>query len=156
MEWANGTTNSYRMGKEDKYDLTLASPPSPSGTESDSEEVADPGAQIVKDNQLIKLLRSGSINFLRSLSISGGLAKECLNNSTVHGLSSLFCSVLNSGNQDWCNLTLVRSIAISTKMCKALSIKPWINMLLGFISEDGNEGNTVNLPKQVSIGVFKG
>lgn len=43
VEWANGCTNSYRMGKEDKYDLTLASPLSPSTTDSDSEETTDTG-----------------------------------------------------------------------------------------------------------------
>lgn len=151
VEWANGTTNSYRMGKEDKYDLTLASPPSPSNTDSDTEEVTDAGSQIVKDNQLIKLLRCASINFLRALAISGGLAKDSLHESTTHGLSSLFCSILNTGSQDWCNLTLVRSVAQSSRMCRALSTKSWVNMLLGFISENGSpSGNMVNLPKQVS------
>lgn len=38
VEWANGTTNSYRMGIEGKYDLTLASPPSPVTSESETEE----------------------------------------------------------------------------------------------------------------------
>lgn len=36
VEWANGTTNSYRMGVEGKYDLTLAAPPSPVSSESDT------------------------------------------------------------------------------------------------------------------------
>lgn len=38
VEWANGTTNSYRMGMEGKYDLTLASPPSPVVSETETEE----------------------------------------------------------------------------------------------------------------------
>lgn len=42
MQWDNGSTNSYRMGKEGKYDLKLAEPPTPpeSESESDSEEEA--------------------------------------------------------------------------------------------------------------------
>lgn len=43
VEWANGTTNSYRMGKEGKYDLTLASPPSPVVSDTDSDEVSESG-----------------------------------------------------------------------------------------------------------------
>lgn len=43
VEWANGTTNSYRMGKEGMYDLTLASPPSPVTSENDSDELTDAG-----------------------------------------------------------------------------------------------------------------
>lgn len=43
VEWANGTTNSYRMGKEGKYDLTLASPPSPVTSETDTEEPSEGG-----------------------------------------------------------------------------------------------------------------
>lgn len=43
VEWANGTTNSYRMGKEGKYDLTLASPPSPVTSDTDTEETSEQG-----------------------------------------------------------------------------------------------------------------
>lgn len=43
VEWGNGTTNSYRMGIEGKYDLGLASPPSPVSTETEIEETADRG-----------------------------------------------------------------------------------------------------------------
>ncbi|KAK9747381.1 Regulator of chromosome condensation (RCC1) repeat [Popillia japonica] len=164
VEWANGTTNSYRMGKEGMYDLTLASPPSPVTSENDSDELTDAGSHIIKDNQLIKLLRDShiikdnqlikllrdsSINFLRNIAISGGLAKDNLNETTVHGLSSLFCSMLTSGNQEWCNLTLVRSISQSQQMCRAISNKPWVSMLLSFLSPPSEAGNVVNLPKQI-------
>lgn len=32
VQWYNGATNSYRMGREDKYDLKLAHPATPSMT----------------------------------------------------------------------------------------------------------------------------
>lgn len=32
VQWENGTTNSYRMGKEGKYDLKLVEPPTPVDT----------------------------------------------------------------------------------------------------------------------------
>jgi hypothetical protein len=37
VQWDNGSTNSYRMGKEDKYDLKLADPPTPAETDTDSD-----------------------------------------------------------------------------------------------------------------------
>ncbi|CAH0559020.1 unnamed protein product [Brassicogethes aeneus] len=150
VEWTNGTTNSYRMGIEGKYDLTLASPPSPVTSDTETEETSDHASQLIKDNQLIKLLRNSSINFLRILAISAGVSKGNLHQTTVHGISSLFCSTLTFGNSEWCNLTLVRSIAQNQQLCLAFSTKPWINMLLEFLSVNSpSSGNEVNLPKQI-------
>lgn len=40
VQWDTGSTNSYRMGKEGKYDLKLAEPPQmPDNDEDDDEEV---------------------------------------------------------------------------------------------------------------------
>jgi E3 ubiquitin-protein ligase HERC2 len=145
VEWANGTTNSYRMGIEGKYDLALAAPPSPVTTVNDNDDSND------QNCQLIKLLRWGSINFLRNISISAGLAQENLHQTTIHGLSSLYCSTLNAAStSEWCNLTLVRSVAQTPQLCRAFSTKPWINMLLGFLSALSSVGgNELNLPKQI-------
>ena len=41
--WDNGTTNSYRMGKEGKYDLQLVDMTVPSQKESDSDTEEDEG-----------------------------------------------------------------------------------------------------------------
>ena len=46
VQWDNGSTNSYRMGKEGKYDLKLADPPPMTETESDSESEAVSEDQI--------------------------------------------------------------------------------------------------------------
>ncbi|KAL1491483.1 hypothetical protein ABEB36_012074 [Hypothenemus hampei] len=152
VEWANGTTNSYRMGIEGKYDLTLASPPSPVSSESETtEESCERSSHLVKDNQLIKLLKDASINFLRNLTISAGLATgDSLHSTSLHGLSSLFCSVLSTSNSEWCDLTLVRAVCQTDQLCKAFSTKPWMNMLLGFLTPPNNSGgNEFNLPKQI-------
>lgn len=150
VEWTNGTTNSYRMGKEGKYDLTLASPPSPVTSDTDTEEVSEGSSNCGKENQLITLLRDASVNFLRNISISSGLAGNTLQPSTIRGISSLFCNMLNTANQDWCNLTLTKSIVRSNDMCMAFSSRPWVNMLLDFVSGNINAGgNIVNLPKQI-------
>ncbi|KAL3277032.1 hypothetical protein HHI36_012394 [Cryptolaemus montrouzieri] len=149
VEWGNGTTNSYRMGIEGKYDLSLACPPSPVTSETETEETSEKGSQLVKDNQLIKLIRTSSINFLRNIAISAGLSSENLHSTTMHGLSSLFCSTLNSYRQEWCSLTLVRSIAQTSQLCRAFSTKPWINMLLGLLTAGIKGGNEHNLPNQI-------
>lgn len=108
--------------------------------------------QLSKDNQFIKLLRDACINFLRVIGASGGLAKDDLHATTVHGLSSLFCNTVRSGNQDWCNLNLVRSVAQSQQLCRSFSTKPWVDMLLNFISPIAVVGgNEMNLPKQASF-----
>lgn len=108
-----------------------------------------------KDNQIIKLLRDESINFLRVLSASAGLVKDELHKTTVHGLSSLFCNTIRSGNQDWCNLNLVRCVAQTQQLCRAFSTKPWIDMLLNFVCPiTVVGGNEMNLPKQVNLIAF--
>ncbi|CAH1128754.1 unnamed protein product [Ceutorhynchus assimilis] len=151
VEWSNGTTNSYRMGVEGKYDLTLTSPPSPVSSESETaDESCERSSQIVRDNQLIKLLRDASINFMRNLTISAGLSCNNLHSTSFHGLSSLFCSVLNSNNSEWCTLTLIRTICHTQQLCRAFSTKPWMNMLLGFLTPPSIAGgNEFNLPKQI-------
>lgn len=107
-------------------------------------------SQLVKDNQLIKLLRDSSVNLLRNIALSAGLCKDNLHRSTVHGLSSLFCTSLNSSSSEWCNLTLVRSICQTHQLSRAFSTKPWTNMLLGYLAPPSAVGgNDVNLPKQV-------
>lgn len=108
------------------------------------------GSQIIKDNQLIKLLHDASINFLRNIAISAGLSKSNLHVNTLHGLSSLFCSTINSNFSEWSNLTLVRSICQTQQLCRAFSTKPWIKLLLEFLSlSESGEGKELNLPKQV-------
>ncbi|XP_066141939.1 E3 ubiquitin-protein ligase HERC2 isoform X1 [Euwallacea fornicatus] len=151
VEWANGTTNSYRMGVEGKYDLTLAALPSPVTSECETtEESCERSSHLVRDNQLIKLLRDASINFLRNIAISAGFSQENLHSTSLHGLSSLFCSVLNSNNPDWCNLTLIRMVCQTQQLCQAFSTKPWINMLLGSLTPPScSGGNELNLPKQI-------
>lgn len=40
VQWDSGSTNSYRMGKEGKYDLKLAEPPEiPDNDEDDDEDL---------------------------------------------------------------------------------------------------------------------
>ncbi len=46
VQWDTGSTNSYRMGKEDKYDLKLAEVPSFHDNEDDDDEEEEPGNRL--------------------------------------------------------------------------------------------------------------
>lgn len=70
VQWDNGSTNSYRMGKEGKYDLKLADPPPMTETDSDSESEVQ--SEAVTDLQMAsetltpsKLIRSAVIFFMK-------------------------------------------------------------------------------------------
>lgn len=109
-------------------------------------------SHIISDNQLIKLLHGASINFLRNIAISAGLSKSNLHANTLHGFSSLFCSTINANFSEWSNLTLVRSICRTQQLCQAFSTKPWIKLLLEFLSvPEIGEKKELNIPKQVIL-----
>ena len=74
VQWDNGSTNSYRMGKEGKYDLKLADPPPMTETDSDSESEVQ--SEAVTDLHTAsetltpsKLIRSAVIFFYEIIKI---------------------------------------------------------------------------------------
>lgn len=110
------------------------------------------GVQQTKDNQLIGILKESCTNFLQIVAVSSGLIKNNLHPSSMHSLSSLLCSELKKRNREWCDLTLVRSIAQTQQIRRAFSTKPWVDALLGFILPLGEpEFCEVDLPKQVIV-----
>lgn len=50
VQWDTGSTNSYRMGKEGKYDLKLAEPPPIPDNEEEEEEEDESGTQHRNNN----------------------------------------------------------------------------------------------------------
>lgn len=83
------------------------------------------------------------------------MTKNNLHHTSMHSLSSLFCSELKKQNRDWCDLTLVRSIAQTQQIRRAFSTKPWIDVLLGFLLPTNNtDCSEINLPKQVLLYSF--
>ncbi len=82
VQWDNGSTNSYRMGKEGKYDLRLAEPPRASESETDSDTEEDDAmtttpagdvGEVLQQPQLAKLLKASCLQLLRFLTISFSL-----------------------------------------------------------------------------------
>ena len=79
VQWDNGSTNSYRMGKEGKYDLKLADPPPMTETDSDSESEVQ--SEAVTDLHTAsetltpsKLIRSAVIFFYEIIKINDFLS----------------------------------------------------------------------------------
>ena len=60
VQWDNGSTNSYRMGKEGRYDLKLADVPQPVSSDDEDDE-----------DDLSKLGKPGGVTG-RGVKVSGG------------------------------------------------------------------------------------
>ena len=104
VQWDNGSTNSYRMGKEGKYDLKLADPPPMTETDSDSEsevqsEVVTDLATGLETLTPSKLIRSAVIQLLKYVSIVVGLEAEHVSMPAALNFSSCLRSIIEKGQQ---------------------------------------------------------
>ena len=114
VQWDNGSTNSYRMGKEGKYDLRLADPPqiTESDTETESEDedvVANVAASEVvaapESSPTVpsKMIRSASVRFLRYFSILFGLNAANLQKEGSLNFSLFLRELIESGFRGFCS-----------------------------------------------------
>lgn len=77
IQWDTGCTNSYRMGKEGKYDLQLAGPPPlPESSDEDEEETIRGSLQTWQ----IFILNGILIDFFQYLGFKQGLTKILITN----------------------------------------------------------------------------
>ncbi|KFM56574.1 E3 ubiquitin-protein ligase HERC2, partial [Stegodyphus mimosarum] len=157
VQWDTGSTNSYRMGKEGKYDLKLADPlPVPQkDTLSDSED-DDTISDVSKSHQPASLLHNSCLLLMKSLSIYIGLYADCIPNQAINALSGLLRSILSTVygeaqtkcstaslalpewlsselHHEWASFSFIRAIACSSVMCSSLSTQSWINLLMKII-----------------------
>ncbi|GIY59956.1 e3 ubiquitin-protein ligase HERC2, partial [Caerostris darwini] len=152
VQWETGSTNSYRMGKEGKYDLKLADPlPLPQqDTLSDSED-DDTLMELPQVCQPINLLHDSCLLLLKNLSLYMGLYADNVPKPAINSLSGLLRSILNTvygdtqivknsanwlaleQHKEWASLSFMRAIACSSAMCQALSTPSWINLLIKII-----------------------
>ncbi|XP_026277054.2 E3 ubiquitin-protein ligase HERC2 [Frankliniella occidentalis] len=93
VQWDSGSTNSYRMGKEGKYDLRLLlEPPSPAESEHDSDS-QDDTAKTARGRsgelEMVMLLRQASLTLLRTLALRSGLEADHMQESAVRTLGGM-------------------------------------------------------------------
>ncbi len=133
VQWDNGSTNSYRMGKEGKYDLKLAEPPRASESESDSDTEDDDAQSTLAGADAVgaggvaggesgspalqppKLLKEASLQLLRLLTGSFGLHADRVQPHLARGFSHFLRDLVTRGSYlSTPNLT-ARGDALSTE-----------------------------------------
>uniref|UniRef100_A0A8I5NTH4 E3 ubiquitin-protein ligase HERC2 n=3 Tax=Papio anubis TaxID=9555 RepID=A0A8I5NTH4_PAPAN len=148
VQWDTGSTNSYRMGKEGKYDLKLAELPAaaqPSAEDSDTEDDSE-AEQTERNIHPTAMMFTSTINLLQTLCLSAGVHAEIMQSEATKTLCGLLRMLVESGTTDktsspnrlvcreqhrsWCTLGFVRSIALTPQVCGALSSPQWITLLM--------------------------
>lgn len=163
VQWDNGATNSYRMGKEGKYDLKLAEPPAPPESDSDSDSPVDTNKSVEGSTREIHpttYLKSASTNLLKILLLSCGNNAEGIQKSAITIMASILRGIISAGNktdssigtqlarehhESWATLGLLKTIANSQTLCRALSTSAWVDFLLDLIADKSEP----NLCKQI-------
>uniref|UniRef100_A0A1A8PRE6 E3 ubiquitin-protein ligase HERC2 n=3 Tax=Nothobranchius rachovii TaxID=451742 RepID=A0A1A8PRE6_9TELE len=167
VQWDTSSTNSYRMGKEGKYDLKLADPPpaaQPTTEESDTEDDIE-GELIEKSSHPTAMMLTSTVNLLKTLSLSAGIYSEVLQTDALRTLCGLLRMLVDSGVNDksgchshrlvsreqhrnWCTLGFIRSIALMPQICSTLSTSAWISLLLRIV-EGHQSFNAITLQRQI-------
>ncbi|XP_067368465.1 E3 ubiquitin-protein ligase HERC2 isoform X5 [Channa argus] len=167
VQWDTSSTNSYRMGKEGKYDLKLAEPPpaaQPPTEDSDTEDDAE-GELIEKSSHPTGMMLMSTVNLLKTLSLSAGIYSDVLQTDATRTLCGLLRMLVESGANDksgwhshrlvsreqhrsWCTLGFIRSIALMPQMCSTLSTSAWISLLIRIV-EGHQSFNAITLQRQI-------
>uniref|UniRef100_A0A3Q1BBT6 HECT-type E3 ubiquitin transferase n=1 Tax=Amphiprion ocellaris TaxID=80972 RepID=A0A3Q1BBT6_AMPOC len=167
VQWDTSSTNSYRMGKEGKYDLKLAEPPpaaQPPTEDSDTEDDTD-GELLEKSSHPTAMMLTSTVNLLKTLSLSAGIYAEVLQTDATRTLCGLLRMLVESGANDksgchshrlvsreqhrsWCTLGFIRSIALMPQMCSTLSTSAWIGLLIRIV-EGHQSFNAITLQRQI-------
>ncbi|KAK3100706.1 hypothetical protein FSP39_024049, partial [Pinctada imbricata] len=167
VQWDTGSTNSYRMGKEGKYDLKLAEPPEMPDNDEDEEEDIE-NAEIVRPESKhpTQLIRRATLNMLKNLSICCGVYTESTQKEAVNTLCGLMRKIVDAGHNyglntsfipaqiageqyySWCSLGFIRCIATGSSICHALSSPKWITLLLKILEEERSPTQR-NVMKQI-------
>lgn len=140
VEWDNGTTNSYRMGKEGQYDLKLADCVSSSVISPDTETDDDTSLielQLSGSSHPTKLLKNASMKLLKTIAVYIALYGDQIETSALANVSSMFREMLSSkvalsslGLEYWTTLGFLRAIAQSKRMSKHLTTPLWLKLCL--------------------------
>ncbi|XP_078115961.1 E3 ubiquitin-protein ligase HERC2 isoform X3 [Sander vitreus] len=167
VQWDTSSTNSYRMGKEGKYDLKLAEPPpaaQPPTEDSDTED--DTEVELMeKSSHPTAMMLNSTVNLLKTLSLTAGIYAEVLQTDATRTLCGLLRMLVESGANDksgchshrlvsreqhrsWSTLGFIRSIALMPQMCSTLSTSAWISLLIRIV-EGHQSFNAITLQRQI-------
>ncbi|XP_052796353.1 E3 ubiquitin-protein ligase HERC2-like isoform X2 [Mya arenaria] len=156
VQWDSGSTNSYRMGKEGKYDLKLAEPPELPDNDEDDDEDASPSKDSKRTDSKnpTSLIRKATLNLLRTISIATGIHSESIQKEAVSILCGLLRNIVDCGcnyglntnsmsvqiaceqHYSWCSLGFLRSVATGDTICQAMSSQRWVDLLLKILEEE--------------------
>ncbi|XP_077153037.1 E3 ubiquitin-protein ligase HERC2 isoform X1 [Ranitomeya variabilis] len=167
VQWDTGSTNSYRMGKEGKYDLKLTEPPpasQPMADDSDTEDDSE-GEQVDRNLHPTSMMLMSTVNLLQNLCLSAAVNAEIMQPEATRTLCGLLRMLVESGTMDktaslshrvvykeqhksWCTLGFIRSVALMPQMCSTLSMSQWIALLMKIV--EGPESFTAaSLQRQI-------
>ncbi|XP_042145750.1 E3 ubiquitin-protein ligase HERC2 isoform X2 [Ixodes scapularis] len=168
VQWDNGSTNSYRMGKEGKYDLRMAQlPPEPRLESSSDSEDEEATTTVPTGQHPSVLLQQACYTLLRSLSVSLGLHSDSVRPKAMAVMSGLLRSIVTSGqaghfelllapkwlleeqHHEWATLGFLRGTCATPALCRALSSPPWVSLLLQVasgVTVRSNTGLSVSSP----------
>ncbi|KAG7243777.1 hypothetical protein INR49_008900, partial [Caranx melampygus] len=157
VQWDTSSTNSYRMGKEGKYDLKLAEPP-PAAQPPLKTQTQRMTQLMEKSSHPTAMMLTSTVNLLKMLSLTAGIYAEVLQTDATRTLCGLLRMLVESGANDklvsreqhrsWCTLGFIRSIALMPQMCSTLSTSAWIGLLIRIV-EGHQSFNAITLQRQI-------
>ncbi|XP_058465564.1 probable E3 ubiquitin-protein ligase HERC2 [Malaya genurostris] len=142
VEWDNGSTNSYRMGKEGQYDLRLAdSALKALSPDKDSEKDDTIDQHMYNESHPTKLLRNLCIKTLQMIFASVGMHAEKMQENSLRSVASMFRAILtnritycNFGMEQWTTLGFLRAISSSKALSKHLTSPVWIALAFDILN----------------------
>ncbi|KAL8607282.1 hypothetical protein ACOMHN_047613 [Nucella lapillus] len=168
VQWDNGgSTNSYRMGKEGKYDLKLAQPPEVPENEDDEEDESESEKTKPESRHPTSVVRQSTVGLLKALSLCAAIHAPRCQPQALGALSGLMHSIIEAGcnyglntnsaaiqiasqqHLRWCTLGFVRSLASEGVLCRALSTRRWILLLMHVLHEDQGSKYAKNINRQI-------
>ncbi|XP_063677273.1 E3 ubiquitin-protein ligase HERC2-like isoform X2 [Bolinopsis microptera] len=148
VHWDSGQTNSYRMGKENRYDLKLADVPNLDKTHSYlevAEEEIETWESWIADMKSLNVVGVGGMagHYLSRIMMVSG----CIHSIGLNSVCSLLHHKLKAWSRDptqhpgFASLNFVRGIAVTPRVCLVLSESRWMDLLLSIIGNQGAQGN---------------
>ncbi|XP_076824506.1 E3 ubiquitin-protein ligase HERC2-like isoform X1 [Clavelina lepadiformis] len=172
VRWNSGTTNSYRMGKEGKYDLQLATVQDSDEEDTKLESVEGETVIVDADNAWKSFLPTqtksnaiGIIHFMADTFIQmeclcAGIDATDMDSNVLKTFSRFIHSLIVSKRrnaedfpyrslQKWLSYGFIRSLATTSVMRNNLSSPAWVQLCLDVVGKTRNEVISSSITEQV-------